>query len=643
MRMSFGGERAVAIAAPLTLLFCLSTLSAAPAQAQEAAAEATQLDPLVVTATRSERPLSSVGSSLTLITAEDLENRETNYVADILREVPGVSVNRSGGPGALTEVRLRGTETNQTLVLIDGIEVNDPAGASFFNFAHLLAADVERIEILRGPQSVLYGSEAVGGVINIITKSGGDRPNGAVSLEGGSFRTGQANASLGAGGERYNAFISGTHMRSNGISQAKSPGGSLKPDGYENSTVFTKLAARPVENLELDFVARYTRYDQDIDDFTTRAVEADLQTKGEQRYGRAQARLDLFDGHWQQRFGATLTRMKARDYNSGNRTNTATGGKTKFDYQSDVLFDTPELANASHLVTLGLEQERESVELNSAFADLDRSFRTRSVFGQYQIDLLERVSLTAGLRHDANQRFEDTQTYRFTAAYNHIETGTRLRASYGTAVKNPTVTELYGFDQSYQGNPDLKPESSRGWDIGIEQDLFRDRLTLGATWFQQNIEDLITGAGRTSVNLDGRSRSRGVELTADLDLSSGFSIQGSYTFNDTRDPNGDRLTKRPRHSGSVNLNYRFLEDRANVNLGVLYNGNQHDLAFDQNFNTSVVSLRSYTLVNLAGSYRITDNLEIFGRVENALNENYEESYTYNTPGRAAYAGLRLHF
>src|SRR5690625_3311508 len=219
MRRLFCGGGAVSAAVPLALLLAFSP---SPAQAQE---ETTILDPLVVTATRTERPLSTVGSSLTVITAEDLENRQTTYVADILREVPGVAVSRAGGPGSKTDIRIRGGETNHTLVLIDGIEANNPAGDDAFDFGHLLTDDIERIEVLRGPQSVLYGSEAVGGVINIITKRGQDEPRFNGSIEGGSFRTGKANASISTAGERYNLHISGTYLRSDGISQAKYPRG----------------------------------------------------------------------------------------------------------------------------------------------------------------------------------------------------------------------------------------------------------------------------------------------------------------------------------------------------------------------------------------------------------------------------------
>src|SRR5690625_1517812 len=641
MRRLFCGGGAVSAAVPLALLLAFSP---SPAQAQE---ETTILDPLVVTATRTERPLSTVGSSLTVITAEDLENRQTTYVADILREVPGVAVNRMGGPGGLTEVRIRGAENNHTLVLIDGIEVNNPAGESFFDFAHLLAEDIERIEVLRGPQSVLYGSEAVGGVVNIITKRGQDRPRFSGSIEGGSFRTGKANASLSTGGERYDFLVSATHLRTDGISTAKHPRGDTDSDEYENTTAFAKLGVSPIGNLRFDFTARFTDYKQDYDsdaDSKGRLIESDYHSRGSQAFGRAQATLDLFDGHWQQQFGASFSRLKAKNYAGGSRSSTTKGKRTKFDYQSDVHFKPPKIAGAQHLMTLGLEHEVEDADLDYGSIGLKRDFTTRSIFGQYQLDLFERLSLSAGFRQDLNNEFKNAQTYRLTAAYSLVETGTRLHAAYGTGVKNPTLSELYGFDATYQGNADLKPEKSRGWEVGVGQTLFGERLSLEATYFDQKIEDLIVGAGNTSINIDGYSRSRGVELISTLSLADGLTLSGSYTYNHTKDADGDRLLRRPLHKASVNVNYRFLEDRANLNLSYLYNGSQQDVAWPPWPNPMrVVTLHSYNLVSLAGSYQVTDNFEVFGRVENALNDSYEEIYSYNTPGRAAYAGLRIRF
>lgn len=637
MRRNFPGGRAVAAAVPFSLALVLA-LPCSPAEAQEEAT--TILDPLVVTATRTERPLSTVGSSLTLITAEDLENRQTTHVADILREVPGVAVVRQGGPGSLTEVRIRGAENNHTLVLIDGIEVNNPAGEAFFDFGHLLADDIERIEVLRGPQSVLYGSEAVGGVINIITRSGSGGPSVAGSAEGGSYGTIKANTSLSTGDDLYDLLVSATHFHTNGISQIKTPYGQPDSDGYKNTTAFAKLGLNPLENLRIDLVGRYTDYDLEYDSYNfdlTNPSNARPETRGEQAFGRAQATLDLLDGRWRQRAGMALSHFKMREYDRDVRGNSAVGKRVKFDYQSDFSFETPSIARAEHLVTLGLEHEKEYADLDGA--DIDANFTTRSIFGQYQLDLLERLSLTGGLRRDFNDEFDDATSYRLTAAYNLQQTGTRLHASYGTAVKNPTMTERYGFGTFLQPNPDLKPEKSRGWEAGVEQHLLDDRLTLGATYFDRRIKDLIAyNATFTSVENIDRARTRGVELTAKVEIMPGLTGRASYTYTDAEDDENEQLLRRPSHMASANLNYRFLDNRANLNLGLVYNGKSYDAG-----DTGRVSLGSYTLVNLAGSYRVTDNFEVFGRVENALSENYEEIHNYNTPGRAAYAGLRIKF
>lgn len=633
MRSIFRGSQALPAVAPLAFM-----LAFFPALAE--AEEATLLDPLVVTATRTARPLSSVGSSLTLITAEDLEERQTTYVADILREVPGVAVIRQGGPGSLTEVRIRGAENNHTLVLIDGIEANNPAGEAFYDFGHLLADDIERIEVLRGPQSVLYGSEAVGGVINIITRHGSGRPRVAASLEGGSFSTLKTNASLSSSDENYDLLVSATHFQTNGISQIKVPYGQPDKDGYRNTTAFAKLGLNPLDNLRLDLVGRYTDYTLEYDYYNfdlSNPFDARPETRGEQAFGRALASLDLLDGHWQQRLGMALSYFKMTEFNRDLREEAATGKRVKFDYQSDLSFETPTVAQAKHLVTLGLEHEKEYADLEGA--DVDENFTTRSIFGQYQLDLFDRLSLTAGLRHDFNDQFDDAGTYRLTAAYNLTETGTRLRASYGTAVKNPTMTERYGFGTFLQPNPDLKPEKSRGWEVGVEQDLFDDRLTLGAVYFDRKIRDLIAiNESFTALENIDRARSRGVELTARLDILPGLTAGANYTYNDAEDDEKEQLLRRPSHMASANLNYRFLDDRANLNLTVIYNGKTYDIG-----DTGRVSLASYTLVNVAGSYRLTDNFEIFGRIENALNKNYEEIHNYNTTGRAAYAGMRIRF
>ena len=263
--------------------------------------------------------------------------------------------------------------------------------------------------------------------------------------------------------------------------------------------------------------------------------------------------------------------------------------------------------------------------------------------GLYQLSLFERLFLSAGVRYDDNDLFENATTYRATLAYLLKESGTKFKGSYGTGVKNPTLFELFGFTPTFRGNPNLEPEKGEGWDLGIVQTLFDGRLVLEATYFDQRIDNLIVGAGQTSRNLSGESRAYGVEVAAMLTLVQGLDLHTAYTFTHTRDPEGNELVRRPQHLGSVTVNYRFLEDRANVNLGIIYNGRQSDFAFDEDFNSSIVRLGAYTLVNLAASYQLTPTVQLFGRIENLLDEDYEEVFTFGTPGRAAYGGVRVRF
>ncbi|MBI3303454.1 MAG: TonB-dependent receptor [Deltaproteobacteria bacterium] len=622
-----------------------SALGHAQERGTGTAPEAVQLDPVVVTATRTETPLSQVGSAVTVITAEELEQQQIRIVSDVLREVPGLAVNRAGAVGQFTQLRIRGSEGNHTLVLIDGIEVNDPSAGSEFDLSQLLATDIERIEILRGPQSVLYGSDAIGGVVHIITKRGRGRPTFTGSLEGGSFGTGQVQAGVSGGGEQYHYSASGTVFHTDGISVASERRGNRELDSDAHGTLFGKAGVSLMQPLELDFVGRYTRFRAEGDGFEggRGAVDASTYATGEQFFGRAQAKLRLFAGRWEHILGVGYTQHTRNFFTNDEHTSHFFGSKRKFDYQTNVSLATPALADARHTVTFAVDSEVETAVSTSAFADFDRDIETHGFAGQYQLSPFERLFLSAGVRYDRNNLFKDATTYRATLAYLLKESGTKFKASYGTGVKNPTLFELFGFTPTFRGNPNLKPEKGEGWDIGMVQTLFGGRLALEATYFDQRIDNLIVGSGRTSRNLAGESRAYGVEVAAMLNLISGLDLHSTYTFTHTRDPDGNKLVRRPQHTGSVNVNYRFLEDRANVNLGIIYNGRQSDVAFDADFNRSIVRPGAYTLVNLAASYQLTPNVQLVGRIENLFDEHYEEVFTFGTPGRAAYGGVRVRF
>jgi vitamin B12 transporter len=614
-----------------------------PGAAAQTEPAAVLLPPLSVTANMTETPLGEVGSAITVITGEDLQQRQTQLVSDILREVPGLVVNRAGGVGSQTQARIRGSEGNQTLVLIDGIEVNSVAGGSEFDFAHLLAADVERIEVLRGPQSALYGSDAAGGVINIVTRRGSGKPSFNGAFEGGSFNTYQTNASVRGGGDRYHFLLSGVDYRTGGITRATESRGNFENDGYRNKTFFSKFGIAPADNLNFDFVGRYTYYQGEYDGFTNFAIDDASRTNGSQIYGRGQGKLTVADGHWEHILGTSYTQ---NDTNSYNTASSSYGDKIKYDYRTNVLFDTPSLAEARHAVTLQAEQENEGFVSSFTTPHVERKIDSTGFVAMYKVDFFRQLFLTAAVREDRNDIFDDARTYRGTAAYRLPEADTKIRGSYGTGVKNPTMSELYGSTSTYTGNPNLKPEETRGWDVGVDQGIWNDRAMMGVTYFDQRVDSLITGSGSTSRNVNGESRIRGMELEGRIEPVANLVLRAAYTYMHTAMPvSGEELVRRPAHVGSFNANYRFLDKRANVNLGILYNGRQVDDNFETGFgtNASRQTLDGYALINLAAGYWMTENVEIFGRLENLLDQNYENVYTYQMPGRAIYAGMRANF
>ncbi|MCW2248732.1 vitamin B12 transporter [Azospirillum fermentarium] len=619
----------------------LLPLSSLAADDGTATSTAMLLPEISVTANRVPTAADATGSALTIITADDLQQRQTRILSDVLREVPGVAVNRTGPMGTLTQVRIRGAEGNQTLVLIDGIEVNDPASGSEYDFANLLAGDIERVEVLRGPQSALYGSDAVGGVVNIVTRRGSGAPSLSAAVEGGSFGTWAGRATAGTGNDRYDVAVSAQGVRSTGVSVADRRLGNGEKDGYRNGTLTAKAAVRPTGTTELAVVGRYTRFDSDTDGFTggRGAVDDGTSTTGKQAFGRVQGKAVFLDGHWEHIAGLSYGRQQ-RNYRDarGQTTSTYEGRKTKLDYQTNLSFAT---GPAAHVLTAGVEHEDDTGITRSGYSNFDRTIGSTGLVGQYKLDLFDRLTLTGSVRRDGNDLFQDATTWRGTAAYRVEDTGTKLRASYGTGVKNPTLFELYGYTATYAGNPDLKPEKGRGWDIGADQALWGKRVVADATWFNQRIRDLITGTGRTSINMPGESRVQGLEVGLTVEPVDGLTLRGSYTWTEGEDSTGAELVRRPKHLASLNANYRFLEDRANANIGVVYNGRTSDWAYDSFYNRQPVSLTPYTLVNLSGSYTLTERVEAFGRIENLTNRHYQEVWTYGAAGRAGYLGLRL--
>ncbi|HEX6998855.1 MAG TPA: TonB-dependent receptor [Gammaproteobacteria bacterium] len=640
---------AAALAAPLPVL------AQVPSDPTEAAEE------VVVTASRTALAPSRVGSSLSVIDAATLAVRQQRLVADALRDVPGVAVSRGGGLGAVTQVRIRGAEGNHALVLIDGVEANNPVSNSEFDFANLLAADVERIEILRGPQSALYGSDAVGGVINVITRRHGAGLETRAHAEGGSFGTHEIGASLGGGGERASGGVSVTRFATDGTNIARAGG---ERDGFEHEAVTLDGRIEAGPRLALAGMLRYSDSMQDFDtqDFAfpptpTQGLVVDDDVGGhlEQWFFRLSGRSAGALG--EHRFGVSETRTDNTFLDAGLVSGGNEGTKTKLDYQYTFSLGAPRVAAAAAVDGLGqwltVAGERELLDYENRGAtptapeNQRREDAQTSVAAEYRL-ALPNADFSASARRDDNDLFADATTYRLTGSI-ALGTRSRLHTSFGTGIANPGFFDLFGFfPGSFVGNPALEPERSTSFDVGVERTLGADGAwTMDATYFRADLEDEIETTFDSSTflssvrNLPGTSERRGFELTVRGAPLPTWQLAASYTYTDAEQPDGRAELRRPRHIASLDNTLAFAGGRARVNVGVDYNGEQVDSELVLATPADRVTLGAFTVVTVAADYELSPRWRLYGRVENVLDEEYEEWFSYRGRGRSAVAGFSV--
>ena len=645
--------RVAAIAA--SLLIGSSTLSQLAAQTS---GETALQDIVIEGATLSAEPVetNTVGSSVSVVTGEQLRERQIRHAADALRSIPGVVVSRSGSVGGLTQVRIRGAEGNHTLVLVDGVPVNDTSQGEF-NFASLLADDIERLEVIRGPQSGIYGSNALGGVINIVTQTGKGPAQARVLMEAGTFDTGSLALSVKGGGDRAHGAISLVGRHTNGINVADDGN---EDDGAQIGSLHVKGGLKLTRQLSLEGFIRRTNNKADTDNFGappgavpgSLAVATDLVgglSEDRRRTYSGAAKLELLDGKWTTKFYGNSHEVDQINKNPVFGNSFTLSKRDRFGVLSTIHMATPGVFNAKHSFTTLVESE---VEFFTPSSDnIQRTREKDSYVGEYRVEFDRKFFLDGSVRHDDSSAFEDFTTYKVAATKLFERTGTRLHASYGTGVVFPSMFEQFGFVPAFfVPNPNLLPEESEGWDAGVEQSFLDGKLLVDVTYFDQNLINEIAPAPvpgtflSTSQNLTGESTRKGIEVTLKARPTSNLDIVGSYTFLRAEEPNGIQEVRRPTHSGSVNAAYRFAGGRGLVNLGVIYNGEMQDRVFDAfTFASSTLTLDEYVLVNLAAHYDIRPNVRLFGRVENLFDEDYEEVFGFNTPEIAAYGGLRLTF
>ncbi|HTN14293.1 MAG TPA: TonB-dependent receptor [Sphingomonadaceae bacterium] len=629
---------------------------AAQAQAEEVgAADHGGGAAIVVTASRSGEGVRAdqLGSSVTVIDNEALQERQTRIVSDILRDVPGVAVSRLGAVGGQTQVRLRGSEGNHVLVLVDGIEVADPYMGEY-DFGTLIADPAARIEVLRGQQSSLYGSDAIGGVIHYITLSGREAPGISLRGEGGSFGTVSGAIRVAGASDDLDYAVSSSLYSTQGYPTAR---GGSRDIGSTSVGASAKVNWTPSENFKLSGVLRYSYTDADTNNsdddpasplFGYTKDSPGVHFTNEAVYGLLSAELTALDGRWTNVLSGQFADTTRNGYNADGLDYGDKGRRYKGSFVSSFRFGTDAI---THRLTGAVDVEREEFQNTSpspwAFTG-KRNTDNVGLVGQYELTAGD-FAAGASIRHDDNNRFADATTWRVQGSY-RLPTGTRVRAAYGTGVKNPGYFELYGYmDGTYIGNPNLKPEESEGWEAGLEQSFADGKVTLGATYFDSVLEHEIYTTYpapdyvATPDNRATKSKQHGVELFLAARPMPQVRVDASYTWLKAEE-NGVEEVRRPGDIASFNATWFSKDDRFSTTLTVRYNGRTNDVAYtDPSYVPVTVSLKPYTLVNLSARYEVLEGLSLFGRVENLLDEKYEEVFSFVTPGTTAYAGISARF
>jgi vitamin B12 transporter len=609
-------------------------------------------DEVVVTATRTEQSISEVGQAVSVIDADAIRRQQSDTVVDLLRNVPGVSFTRNGGIGTTTSVYIRGAESDQTVALIDGVKLNDPSSpGGGFNFGDLLVGNIARIEVLRGSQSVLWGSQAIGGVVNVKTLDPTDTLSANARAEYGwrgtrqlvgnvSQKFGAVSASVGAGG-----------FETDGISVFDEALGGRERDGYRNFGANAKVNIALSENVSVDVRGWYSNGRTDLDGFpapTFALGDTNEYSRSRELIGYSALNVALLDGRLHNRIAGAFTRTKRTNFDPDGfvfETFDGDGHNTRFEYQG--ILDVSERVRT----TFGAESEHSRFVSSSFGGPPTRGeARTNSGYAELVAKPLAGLTTTLGLRHDHHDDFGGKTTTGASAAWTPNEGRTVVRASYSEGFKAPTLFQLH----SEFGNTLLRPESARGWDAGVAQRLLGDALEVGATVFRRDSHDLInfvsclnaTGicANRPNGTYGNvaRARAAGVELTALLQPVKALTVQASYTHVNAEDRSpgsatfGRDLARRPNETASAIVDYRWA---FGLESGVTFT--HVGASFDDASNTQRVP--GYDVVDLRAAYPLMNGVQLEARVENLLDEQYETIYRYGMPGRAGYFGVRFSY
>jgi vitamin B12 transporter len=585
-----------------------------------------ELKTIEITATRTSIEEENPASALTVITQEEIQQKQHMQVKDILREQAGIGVVNIGPLGGTTSVFMRGATSTSTLVLIDGVQVKSNTSGAF-DFSNLQMDNIERIEILRGPQSTLWGADAVGGVINIVTKRGKGKPTHSLIFEGGSFNTFKETLiSSGALG-KFDYSASASRTDSEGFSAFNENRGATEDDGYQNTTLSSRMGYNFLEDGRVELIGRYTRARNEFDGLSRPLFILSDSPNHIQRNETFYFALPVqksITSWWDVKLNTNMNydEIDTKDPTFGDsvilsRTYTV-------DFQNNISLGkyASAIFGFEHQVTNGYN--------NSNNIALEN--RSQGYYLQGNLNWDDRVLLNAGFRQDVNSRFDNQFTYKIEGAYQFKNSGTKLRAAYATGFRVPSVNEvLFPFF----GNINIQPEESDNWEVGFEQKLFNNRITLGGNYFYTDFENLIVFDLATFIAQNiGEATSKGIEAFAKFKILNNLDLTTNYTWNQAVDESTKSLLiRRPRHSFSATLHHNW--------------NDLLDSTVTVNHRTKMVSgtgtVRERTIVRAAMSYQLNKNWKLTARGENLLDENYEESLQFGGQGISGYAGFVYNF
>lgn len=601
-----------------------------------ATAQESQLPEVVISANQAPIEESKVGASVTVLKGEELRARGFVTAGEALRFVPGVMVNRNASSGSLTQVRIRGSEANATLVTVDGVQ-SQRLDFGDFDWADFLLEDIDRIEVVRGPQSGISGANASSGVIAIFTKSGKGlkKPEAEYRVEGGTQNSHRESASFrGQFGAFYGAVT---------VQNKETQGYNIARTGTETDPNRAKIATAKggfdVGNLNIEGFVRYVdRAVQYDPEFSIPITDGYGYDQFRSTTSRIAATHTAFDGRLVQRVSASHVEDK---FNSeiGFGPFISKANADFADYKGTLRYDTSLFGGEQHSFTILLDRAQEHYEHNfGANADRNR----RGVAAEHVVSFPWDFTFTGAVRQDYNDAFSDYMTWRFTGAQRIAATGTKFHSSVGKAATNPTFVDQFGFFPGFVGNPDLKPETSIGWDFGITQDWLRNgKLITDVTFFGQDVTDLIAQVGISPVNLAGVSTRKGIESSLKWIPTDLFLFDATYTYTDAKKPDDQVEIRRPRHVASMNFTAFSPDRRGRATFGAAYNGKMQD--GDTFFLPGRVTLPAYSVVNMILSYDVTKTTTVYVRAENLFDKSYEENFSYRAPGFTAYGGMRVKF